>query len=163
MEHEPRLPGARVDAMLGAPLTDARQEPAQQRQMNRRAAVGGRRPGPRLGRRWRGAAAGHAADSQLFHRVLELAMHLAPFADAQERQKMLLAGAPELRASAMLLLTYELPQLEQARKIRALVAEALLQLIGFLLQTARAFARFLNVKPRRKHQDFLETAVLGAG
>ena len=105
----------------------------------------------------------HLVELQLAHDLLELAVHLAPFADAQEREKAVLADAPQVGRALPLRLLGEVPQAEEAHEVGALVAEAAMEIVGLLLELARALARVLDVERRGDDQDVAQDSELGAG
>src|SRR5687767_10978290 len=101
-------------------------------------------------------------DTQLFHHFLELPMYLAPLTDPQEGEEVLFARAPQLGSALALLLAHEGPQLEQTDEVRTFVAKARVELVGFLLESTWTLTWILDVEPGCQHQNFRQTAVLGA-
>src|SRR5688500_14830344 len=101
-------------------------------------------------------------DAQLFYCFFELALYLSPLADAHEREKVVFASAAQRGHALALLLPHECPELEQPDEVRALVAKAGVELIGFLFETPWSLAWVLDGEPRRQHQHLGQTSVLGS-
>src|SRR5689334_22631766 len=102
------------------------------------------------------------AQPQLAHDLLELPVHLAPFANTHEREEALLARAAQIRASLALGVLGEFPQAEQADEVGALVAKAAMEIVGLLLELARALPRILDVERGGDDEDLAEASQLGA-
>ena len=77
MEGEPRLPRAEVHASLRVPEPDLREEPGEERAMERVLV--------RLGARQDGRRGLRSVEPELADDVLQLAVDLGPFAHAQPR------------------------------------------------------------------------------
>ena len=100
-------------------------------------------------------------EAELADHVLELTVHLAPFAHPNERQEALATDAPQVRAASLLGLADERPEPQEPHEVGVLVPEPPVKVVGLLLRLARALARVLDVEGRGDHQHVAEAALLG--
>ena len=145
VDEELRAVGAEILALL-ATVRDLRQEPGEQRAVDRRVLS-----------RLRIELQRELALHHLHH----LAMHVVPFGEPQIGEEVLLAPAAQLGARELLaLLLVFAPQLQQRQEIRLLVAQRRVLLVGLGLLVRRPIARIRHRKRRGDDRDFFE-AVLG--
>ncbi len=92
----------------------------------------------------------------------QLAVYLAPLAHPRDRQEMRPAERGELVVGQLLgeRIGKELPELQIGKKIRALVIEPLLRLVGGGLLVHRPVTRILHRERRRDHQHLFEAPLL---
>ncbi len=166
MDCKTRLLGPEVDATLGVPSTDLREQTGEKRPVEGFRTL--KRAGP-LGREGRVAALltlgpGDAfwpivdfwpivslltiglREANLADHVLELTVHFPPLAHADEREKVLPADPSQVRTPLLLGLPNERPEPEEAHEVGAIVPEPPVKVVGLLLRLARTLARVLNVE-----------------
>ncbi len=85
------------------------------------------------------------AEAHLGELTMQLAVGLAPLAQAHPRQELALTELAQLRLGVVLgLLVVMLPELEVGEEVGAFVVEALVRLVGGLLAVGGTFARVLH-------------------
>src|SRR5437667_1964806 len=83
-------------------------------------------------------------EPELLCHLQELSMHIVPFAQAQFRQEVLLAGFAKLSARYLALeVLHEIPKLQPAEKIGIRVEPLRMGQVGFLLSLGRPASRVL--------------------
>ena len=101
------------------------------------------------------------APAQLLHQLRQLAVHVAPFAHAPHRKKVLLAGRRQLAVGQFVArLLEKRPQLQIAGEVRLVVLEARMGLVGGRLAFQRPVARVLHRQGRSDDQDLRECMVV---
>ena len=140
-------------AILGA-LPDVAEEPGEERLVQRLVA-------PRIVR-FRNRLV--PAPGLLLRDRGELRMHVAPLAQAQPGHEPRAARIDQraMRLLARELGLEELPQRDQRKEIRALVAKAQVRLVGGLLLLERPLARIGHRQRARDHEHLREAAALPA-
>ena len=152
VQHERESAGPLVALALGIPGTDVRQQPGQQRLMDRLVA-------PRVdGCRQRG----RPLPAELGELARELPVDVAPLGEAQERHELRTAGVDALAVRQPLPVESgeELPQRDQRQEVGALVAEPQMRLVGRLLLLEGPVARVRHRQRRGDDQHLGKAAAL---
>jgi hypothetical protein len=111
----------------------------------------------------RGVVAASAQDrkAHLSHQLMQLPVHVLPFAHAQERDEVLLAPRTQLaRRGAARLLLIGVPELQIGDEIGVVGLELAVRLVRLFLGLVRAEARILDRQRRGDDEDLGEAAVI---